>query len=99
MPNPNLNLKKGEAVGVVYKRGSTYHVHDGVLKNPIADGNHPPSTVSIVHYQVINPPVSWYARKIGLFAMWCKSCELPVILLLLSAVPVLPTPISVWGIR
>ncbi len=52
MPNPNTNLKIGECVGVVYRQGNVWKVHDGVLKTPIADGNKPPSTVVIVHYLV-----------------------------------------------
>lgn len=52
MQNTNLNLQRGEGVGVVFLNNGQYEVHDGVLRNPIANGNNPPSTVTIVHYRV-----------------------------------------------
>jgi len=52
MPNPNLNLKIGEGVGVVYRRSGMWVVHDGVLTSAIPNGNKPPSTVTIIHYLV-----------------------------------------------
>lgn len=52
MPDPNRNLHPGECVGVVYWHNGKWRVHDGVLKQHIADGNHPPNSVAIVHYLV-----------------------------------------------
>ncbi|HBZ79362.1 MULTISPECIES: hypothetical protein [unclassified Brevibacillus] len=62
MANPNLNLKKGECVGVVYKQAGVWKVHDGVLTAPIADGNKPPNTVTIIHF-VVNQKTGKLVRQ------------------------------------
>jgi len=64
MPNPNLTIKKGECVGVVYRSSGIWKVHDGVLEAPatIPNGNLPPSTVTIIHY-VVNQKTGVLTRQ------------------------------------
>ncbi|HWP95625.1 MAG TPA: hypothetical protein VN426_02165 [Syntrophomonadaceae bacterium] len=52
MQNTSMDLQRGEGVGVVYFQNGEFKVHDGVLRDPIANGDYPPDTVTIVHYRV-----------------------------------------------